>query len=75
MEIAGRPTAELFVVIENNVEAQLSVKLSAVGPDGRSNLITHGSAGAFPRRATGGRARYLTMGLLWSPCNWRPLIM
>ena len=48
MEIAGRPTAELFVVIENNVEAQLSVKLSAVGPDGRSNLITRGIRRCVP---------------------------
>jgi uncharacterized protein len=42
LEIAGKPTAELFVVIEEGVEAQLSVKLSAVGPDGRSHLITRG---------------------------------
>jgi uncharacterized protein len=48
MEIAGRPTAELFVVLENNVEAQLSVKLSAVGPDGRSNLITRGIRRCVP---------------------------
>jgi uncharacterized protein len=42
MEIAGKPVAELFVAIENGVEAQLSAKLSAVGPDGRSHLITRG---------------------------------
>ena len=48
VEIAGRPTAELFVVIENEVEAQLSVKLSAVGPDGRSRLITRGIHRCLP---------------------------
>jgi uncharacterized protein len=42
LEIAGRPAADLFVLIDNGVEAQLSVKLSAVGPDGRSHLITSG---------------------------------
>ncbi|HXW79028.1 MAG TPA: CocE/NonD family hydrolase, partial [Acidimicrobiales bacterium] len=42
LEIAGSPSAELFVAIDGDLEAQLSVKLSAVGPDGRSRLITRG---------------------------------
>jgi uncharacterized protein len=42
LEIAGKPSAEIFVYVENGVETQISVRLSRVGPDGRSSLITRG---------------------------------
>ena len=42
MEIAGKPTAELFISIDEGEEAQLSVRLSTVGRDGRSTLVTRG---------------------------------
>ena len=40
--IAGRPEAELYLCAGSALDAQLAVRLAAVGPDGRSTLITTG---------------------------------
>jgi putative CocE/NonD family hydrolase len=50
--VAGRPEAELWLTRAPGPEAQLAVRLAAVGPDGRSTLITSGWS-RLPARAAG----------------------
>ena len=42
MEISGSPEVTLYAALENGQEVNLVAKLSAVGPDGSSALITSG---------------------------------
>ncbi len=59
LEIAGKPSAEIFVSVENGAETQISVRLNRVGPDDRSSLITRGVSRVVGR---GGLASNSTPG-------------
>jgi hypothetical protein len=48
MEIVGKAVAELLVSFDGDEEAQLSAKLSAISPDGRSALIASGMCSCPP---------------------------
>jgi hypothetical protein len=58
--LAGRATVELLVGVEDGEEAQVSVKLSAVRPDGSSVLITSGMHLCPQVGADGGRGSSAT---------------